>query len=79
MYHGWRLPISAKGLPIIMKDISLAIRLRYGWASKLPGKQVERKRMTPAKWVNAKPYPSNNYGDFGETDIVIKRLLKSKS
>ena len=71
---------ASKGLPIIMKDIkSEQLDLGMGEASKLVGKMVERKRMTPAQMGEtlSRIRPTLNYGDFGETDIVIEAVVEN--
>ncbi|SJM37606.1 Fatty acid oxidation complex subunit alpha [Psychrobacter pasteurii] len=71
---------ASKGLPIIMKDIkSEQLDLGMGEASKLLGKQVERKKMTPAQMGEtlSRIRPTLNYGDFGETDIVIEAVVEN--
>ena len=69
-----------EGLPIIMKDIkSEQLDLGMGEASKLLGKMVERKKMTPAKMGEtlSRIRPTLNYGDFNETDIVIEAVVEN--
>lgn len=71
---------ASKGLPIIMKDIKAEqLDLGMGEASKLLGKQVERKKMTPAQMGEtlSRIRPTLNYGDFGETDIVIEAVVEN--
>ncbi|MDE0490444.1 fatty acid oxidation complex subunit alpha FadB [Psychrobacter sp. A3] len=71
---------ASKGLPIIMKDIkSEQLDLGMGEASKLLGKMVERKKMTPAKMGEtlSRIRPTLNYGDFSETDIVIEAVVEN--
>ena len=71
---------ASKGLPIIMKDIkSEQLDLGMGEASKLLGKMVERKKMTPAKMGEtlSRIRPTLNYGDFAETDIVIEAVVEN--
>ncbi|MBS9779799.1 MAG: fatty acid oxidation complex subunit alpha FadB [Moraxellaceae bacterium] len=71
---------ASKGLPIIMKDIkSEQLDLGMGEASKLLGKQVKRKKITPAQMGETlgRIRPTLNYGDFGETDIVIEAVVEN--
>ena len=71
---------ASKGLPIIMKDIKAEqLDLGMGEASKLLGKMVERGRMTPAQMGEtlSRIRPTLNYGDFGETDIVIEAVVEN--
>ncbi|HAM61979.1 MAG TPA: fatty acid oxidation complex subunit alpha FadB, partial [Psychrobacter sp.] len=53
--------------------------LGMGEASKLLGKMVERKKMTPAKMGEtlSRIRPTLNYGDFSETDIVIEAVVEN--
>ncbi len=71
---------ASKGLPIIMKDIkSEQLDLGMGEASKLLAKQVDRKKMTNAQMGEtlSRIRPTLNYGDFGETDIVIEAVVEN--
>lgn len=71
---------ASKGLPIIMKDIkSEQLDLGMGEASKLLSKEVERGKITPAKMGEtlSRIRPTLNYGDFGETDIVIEAVVEN--
>lgn len=71
---------ASRGLPIIMKDIkSQQLDLGMGEASKLLSKEVERGKSTPAKMGEtlAKIRPTLNYGDFGDTDIVIEAVVEN--
>lgn len=71
---------ASKGLPIIMKDIkSEQLDLGMGEASKLLGKMVDRKKMTAAEMGEtlSRIRPTLNYGDFGETDIVIEAVVEN--
>lgn len=71
---------ASKGLPIIMKDIkSEQLDLGMGEASKLLSKEVERGKLTPAKMGEtlSRIRPTLNYGDFGETDIVIEAVVEN--
>lgn len=71
---------ASKGLPIIMKDIkSEQLDLGMGEASKLLSKEVERGKLTPAKMgeMLSRIRPTLNYGDFGETDIVIEAVVEN--
>ncbi len=71
---------ASKGLPIIMKDIkSEQLELGMNEATKLLSKQVERGKFTPAKMGEtlSRIRPTLNYGDFGETDIVIEAVVEN--
>ena len=71
---------ASKGLPIIMKDIkSEQLELGMTEATKLLSKQVERGKFTPAKMGEtlSRIRPTLNYGDFGETDIVIEAVVEN--
>lgn len=71
---------ASKGLPIIMKDIKAEqLDLGMGEASKLLGKMVDRGKMTPAQMGEtlSRIRPTLNYGDFGETDIVIEAVVEN--
>lgn len=71
---------ASKGLPIIMKDIkSEQLELGMSEATKLLSKQVERGKLTPAKMGEtlSRIRPTLNYGDFGETDIVIEAVVEN--
>ena len=71
---------ASKGLPIIMKDIkSEQLDMGMEEASKLLGKQVDRKKMTTAQMGEtlSRIRPTLNYGDFGETDIVIEAVVEN--
>lgn len=71
---------ASKGLPIIMKDIkSEQLELGMSEATKLLSKQVERGKFTPAKMGETLSHirPTLNYGDFGETDIVIEAVVEN--
>ncbi|OOR91872.1 multifunctional fatty acid oxidation complex subunit alpha [Moraxella caviae] len=71
---------ASKGLPIIMKDIkSEQLELGMNEASKLLGKEVERGKLTPAKMGEtlSRIRPTLNYGDFGNTDIVIEAVVEN--
>ena len=71
---------ASKGLPIIMKDIkSEQLELGMNEATKLLSKQVERGKFTPAKMGEtlSRIRPTLNYGDFGNTDIVIEAVVEN--
>lgn len=71
---------ASKGLPIIMKDIkSEQLELGMNEATKLLSKQVERGKFSPAKMGEtlSRIRPTLNYGDFGETDIVIEAVVEN--
>ena len=71
---------SAKGTPIIMKDISdKQLDLGITEASKLLAKEVERKKLTPAKAgeVIGHIRPTLNYGDFGSVDVVVEAVVEN--
>ncbi|MGO1251599.1 fatty acid oxidation complex subunit alpha FadB, partial [Psychrobacter sp.] len=71
---------ASKGLPIIMKDIkSEQLDLGMGEASKLLGKMVDRKKMTPAKMGEtlSRIRPTLSYSEFSETDIVIEAVVEN--
>ncbi|WP_434352850.1 fatty acid oxidation complex subunit alpha FadB [Psychrobacter sp. HD31] len=71
---------ASRGLPIIMKDIkSEQLDLGMGEATKLLAKQVKRKKIDAAKMGQTlgRIRPTLNYGDFGETDIVIEAVVEN--
>ena len=71
---------ASKGTPIIMKDIAdKALDLGMGEANKLLSRQVERKKLTPAKSgaILATIRPTLNYGDFGNVDIVVEAVVEN--
>ena len=71
---------ASKGLPIIMKDIKAEqLSLGMNEATKLLAKEVERGKSTPAKMGEtlSRIRPTLNYGDFGETDIVIEAVVEN--
>ncbi len=71
---------ASKGLSIIMKDIkSEQLELGMNEATKLLSKQVERGKFTPAKMGEtlSRIRPTLNYGDFGNTDIVIEAVVEN--
>lgn len=71
---------ASKGLPIIMKDIkSEQLDLGMNEASKLLAKQVKRGKIDAAKMGETlgRIRPTLNYGDFGETDIVIEAVVEN--
>lgn len=73
---------ATKGLPIIMKDIKEEqLALGMSEATKLLAKEVERGKSTPAKMGEtlSRIRPTLNYGDFGETDIVIEAVVEKES
>ena len=66
---------ASKGTPIIMKDIgNPQLALGMSEANGLLTKQVERKKMTPAKMGEtlARIRPTLSYDEFKEVDIVIE-------
>ena len=71
---------ASKGTPIIMKDIGnpqLALGMKE--ANGLLTKQVERKRLTPAKMGEtlARIRPTLSYDEFREVDIVIEAVTEN--
>ena len=72
---------ASKGTPIIMKDIAdAALDLGMGEASKLLAKQVERKKIDPAKMGKTLSMirPTLNYGDFANVDVVVEAVVESE-
>ena len=71
---------ASKGTPIIMKDIGNAqLALGMSEATKLLSKQVERKRMTPAKMgdVLSSIRPTMSYDEFKDVEIVIEAVTEN--
>ena len=71
---------ASKGLPIIMKDIkSEQLDLGMGEASKLLGKMVDRGKISATEMGTtlSRIRPTLNYGDFGDTDIVIEAVVEN--
>jgi 3-hydroxyacyl-CoA dehydrogenase/enoyl-CoA hydratase/3-hydroxybutyryl-CoA epimerase/enoyl-CoA isomerase len=71
---------SARGTPIIMKDIAdKQLDLGITEASKLLAKEVERKKMTPGKAgeIIGHIRPTLNYGDFGTVDVVVEAVVEN--
>lgn len=71
---------ASKGTPIIMKDIGNAqLALGMNEASGLLSKQVERKKLTPAKMgeVLSRIRPTLSYDEFKEVDIVIEAVTEN--
>lgn len=71
---------ASKGLPIIMKDIKAEqLDLGMGEAGKLLSTQVQRGKMTAPQMGKTLSLirPTLNYGDFGETDIVIEAVVEN--
>lgn len=71
---------AVKGTPIIMKDIGnpqLALGMKE--ANTLLSKQVERKKLTPAKMgeVFARIRPTLSYDEFKDVDIVIEAVTEN--
>ncbi len=71
---------ASKGTPIIMKDIGnpqLALGMKE--ANTLLTKQVERKKLTPAKMGEtlARIRPTLSYDEFKEVDIVIEAVTEN--
>ena len=71
---------ASKGTPIIMKDIGnpqLALGMKE--ANGLLTKQVERKKLTPAKMGEtlARIRPTLSYDEFKEVDIVIEAVTEN--
>lgn len=71
---------ASKGTPIIMKDIGnpqLALGMQE--ANGLLTKQVERKKLTPAKMGEtlARIRPTLSYDEFKEVDIVIEAVTEN--
>jgi len=71
---------ASRGLPIIMKDIK-AEQLDLGMreASKHLSSGMARGKVTPAQMGEtlSRIRPTLNYGDFGETDIVIEAVVEN--
>lgn len=71
---------ASKGLPIIMKDIK-AEQLDLGMreASKHLSSGMARGKVTPVQMGEtlSRIRPTLNYGDFGETDIVIEAVVEN--
>lgn len=71
---------ASKGLPIIMKDIKAEqLDLGMNEASKLLGKLVDRGKITNTEMGQTLSHirPTLNYGDFGDTDIVIEAVVEN--
>lgn len=71
---------ASKGLPIIMKDIkSEQLDLGMREASKHLSSGMARGKVTPAQIGEtlSRIRPTLNYGDFGETDIVIEAVVEN--
>lgn len=71
---------ASKGTPIIMKDIGNAqLALGMKEANGLLTKQVERKKLTPAKMGEtlARIRPTLSYDEFKEVDIVIEAVTEN--
>jgi len=71
---------ASKGTPIIMKDIGNAqLALGMSEATKLLAKQVERKRLTPAKMgeVLSSIRPTLSYDEFKDVEIVIEAVTEN--
>ena len=71
---------SARGTPIIMKDIAdKQLELGVNEANKLLAKEVERKKMTAAKagQILGNIRPTLNYGDFGTVDVVVEAVVEN--
>ena len=71
---------ASKGTPIIMKDIgNPQLALGMSEANKLLTKQVERKKMTPAKMGEtlARIRPTLSLEEFKEVDIVIEAVTEN--
>ncbi|RYY80397.1 MAG: fatty acid oxidation complex subunit alpha FadB [Moraxellaceae bacterium] len=71
---------ASKGTPIIMKDIgNPQLALGMSEANALLSKQVERKRLTPAKMgeIFARIRPTLSYDEFKDVDIVIEAVTEN--
>ena len=71
---------ASKGLPIIMKDIKAEqLDLGMSEASKHLSSGMARGKVTPAQMGEtlSRISPTLNYGDFGETDIVIEAVVEN--
>ena len=71
---------ASKGLPIIMKDIkSEQLDLGMSEASKHLASGMKRGKITPGIMGQtlSRIRPTLNYGDFGETDIVIEAVVEN--
>ena len=71
---------ASKGTPIIMKDIGNAqLALGMSEANSLLSKQVDRKRLTPAKMgeIFARIRPTLSYDEFKDVDIVIEAVTEN--
>lgn len=71
---------ASQGTPIIMKDINdSAIELGLNEATKLLGKQVQRKKISTeqmAKTLNM-IHPTLSYGDFESVDLVVEAVVEN--
>lgn len=73
---------AVKGVPIIMKDIKdEQLELGMSEASKLLAKQIEYGKLTPQQMGEtlSQIRPTLNYGDFGNTDIVIEAVVEKEA
>lgn len=71
---------ASKGTPIMMKDINeAALQLGLKEASKLLGKQVERKKITPAQMAEAlgRIRPTLSYGDFADVELTVEAVVEN--
>ena len=71
---------ASKGLPLIMKDIkSEQLDLGMSEASKHLASGMKRGKITPEIMGQtlSRIRPTLNYGDFGETDIVIEAVVEN--
>ena len=71
---------AVKGTPILMKDIGNAqLALGINEANKLLNKQVERKKITPAKMGEtlARIRPTLSYDEFADVNIVIEAVTEN--
>jgi 3-hydroxyacyl-CoA dehydrogenase/enoyl-CoA hydratase/3-hydroxybutyryl-CoA epimerase/enoyl-CoA isomerase len=72
---------ASMGLPVLMKDIKTEqLDLGMNEATKLLGKQLESKKITPDKFakVIASISPTLSYGDFGSVDFVVEAVVESE-
>lgn len=71
---------ASKGTPIIMKDINTpALNLGLEEASKLLGKQLERKRIKPEQMAQTLSLirPTLNYGDFNQVQLAVEAVVEN--
>ncbi|MCB9063091.1 MAG: fatty acid oxidation complex subunit alpha FadB [Halobacteriovoraceae bacterium] len=72
---------ASSGIPILMKDIRPeAIGLGLNEATKLLGKQLERKKIDEAKMAQTLNLiaPTLNYGDFQHAQVIIEAVVENE-